>query len=466
MLMKEKAENENRRDFIKLGAAAGLGIALYPGLTLADQFLSRPLRLESEEADPHFFINMIFSGGLDFSYLYDGRPLELTQTGMKQNYLQEEPILLQDGKGGQTFASSLVKPLEKYLSSFSILNGVLMANGFEGHDQNMNYLFAGDPFGGEGFIPLLNGGTRARPIDVVQKGVLLTNLINDANTIPLSADSAHLLAEKLRKDDAFKMESPAFRFIRSRLEALGSKSGRLSTSAHQMHEGLGLSPRLADLLKKTRFTPIGDEHLDFLQMALELFRVGVTRSVNLSIDYLNLDTHGVQPAKNQPKVYRSVVSIIASLFKVLQETPFDNKQSFWDRTTVMVTSEFGRTFKQDGLPVDATGTDHNPFSNSILLGGRGIPAGRIMGASDFRSSTEKLSKAHLSADPKKLKSIGRPFDYATSRPIDVLHEVFEPKDYLTISSVINTVYSIFDVPKEKYRLVERMGAVAPVISFK
>ena len=33
-----------------------------------------------------------------------------------------------------------------------------------------------------------------------------------------------------------------------------------------------------------------------------------------------------------------------------------------------------------------------------------------------------------------------------------------------IGSVINTVYSLFDVPKDKWRLVERNGEVAPILT--
>ncbi len=56
----------------------------------------------------------------------------------------------------------------------------------------------------------------------------------------------------------------------------------------------------------------------------------------------------------------------------------------FDVTTVMVASEFGRTMRGAGLPIDQTGTNHNQFSNSILIGGKGIRAGMVLGASDLR----------------------------------------------------------------------------------
>lgn len=46
----------------------------------------------------------------------------------------------------------------------------------------------------------------------------------------------------------------------------------------------------------------------------------------------------------------------------------------WDRTLVIVLSEFGRTFRENGT----RGTDHGHGSVMILLGG-GIPGGRILG---------------------------------------------------------------------------------------
>ena len=95
--------------------------------------------------------------------------------------------------------------------------------------------------------------------------------------------------------------------------------------------------------------------------------------------------------------------------------------------------------------------------------GKGIRAGLVIGASDFREAGERVSGAHLALDPALEKTIGRPFDFATMRPRDDLPESFELADYLTVGSVINTLYSLFKVPKSHYRTLTNGGTIAPVL---
>ena len=56
----------------------------------------------------------------------------------------------------------------------------------------------------------------------------------------------------------------------------------------------------------------------------------------------------------------------------------------FDVTTVMIASEFGRTLRSLDSPIDNTGTNHNQFSNSVLIGGKGIRGGMVIGESRFR----------------------------------------------------------------------------------
>ena len=83
--------------------------------------------------------------------------------------------------------------------------------------------------------------------------------------------------------------------------------------------------------------------------------------------------------RSQPKLFADAIGRIAALLKGLNDTPFDAKRSMFDVTTVMVASEFGRTMRALDMPIDQTGTNHNQFSNSILIGGKGIRAGMVIG---------------------------------------------------------------------------------------
>lgn len=137
-----------RRDFLKVSALS-CGTLLIPRWAFSEP-----------QGDPHFFLQIYVAGGCDASYLFDGRPLAMTQAGLIQNYLGKEPDVWTGANGGATWASPLVQPLKPYFDRFSVVNGVLMSTSFDGHLQNLNDYFTGSAFGGDSFIPFLNGGDR------------------------------------------------------------------------------------------------------------------------------------------------------------------------------------------------------------------------------------------------------------------------------------------------------------------
>ena len=135
-----------------------------------------------------------------------------------------------------------------------------------------------------------------------------------------------------------------------------------------------------------------------------------------------------------------------------------------DVTTVFVTSEFGRTMRQ--YDFQKSGTDHNSLTNTMLIGGKGIKGGQVIGASDFSSVAEhkNASKAHLRLDPMKQKIMASPFNFETCSPTSDKPEAFKSDHYLTSNSVVNTIFSLFGVSKEEWRALTRNGDPAPVIS--
>ncbi len=455
-----------RREFIKC-SIAGAGVFLVPSWPLGAFAQSSP-----ENGEPHFFLQVVFPNGWDPSYLFDARPLEMTRQGIIQNYSGEEPKLWTGANGGTCLATKAVAPLEAYRQRFSILNGVLMANGFAGHDQNMNFLFTGSPFGGESFVPHLNRATheRATPLDALQSGFFFASLTNTGATVPLTPGSAVTLLQKLKNMPPLSADNPLFSFVRSRFAARSQGSGRFSKGVKKMLSGYDEAPQLAALLESMKIeapsqsTSNAESIASFMGLAREMFQHRVTKSVVLSISLQDafLDTHLDALAKEQPKMYPKVVDALMAVFKSL-DTPFDEHRSFWDVTTVLVASEFSRTMRQTGLPIDATGTDHNPLSNMMFLGGKGIRGGHVVGASDRATASAPISKAHLTFDRDSLSVMAQPFDFGTGKPINALPEEFKASDYLTASSVANTIYSLFGVKKELYRVTDRGGPAAPLL---
>jgi hypothetical protein len=105
-----------------------------------------------------YFLALVLQGAADTSYMWDARPLAMTAAGKIQNWWTkgDEPIPYAGVNGQTCLRTPLVEPLMKFRDRMTVLNGVHMSATFDGHLQNMNFLFCGSAFGGESFVPHLN----------------------------------------------------------------------------------------------------------------------------------------------------------------------------------------------------------------------------------------------------------------------------------------------------------------------
>lgn len=461
----------SRRHFLEL-SALGAGACLMPGWAFgADSESAVAGAPVAKSADPHFHLHLNFRGGMDGSYLFDARPLEMTKNGKMQNYLGKEPLSWQGTNGVSTWATELTKPLEMYRSDFSILNGVVMAAAFDGHEQNINTLFTGNPFGGESYVPHMNqiGKFTATPLDALANQQLDATVSNHGSVVPFDKPAFDSLRSRLTVGQELSAKSPLIQFIRFRMAALAQGNGSFSAGSAALLKAHGLSEGLGERLRGVPASaPVSSsstiEGASDLELVLQFFKHGMARSAVMTAPFRGFDVHFKDEAKKQPDLFKQVVDLLAMVFKTLKETPYDEKRSFFDVTTLLVGTEFGRTMRSSSSsPVDDTGTDHNPLANSILIAGKGIRGGLVIGGTDYQSSAETLSGAHVSFDPTAIKLMGRPFDFATSLARADKPAVYKAGDYLTIHSVVNTLYTLFGVPTKYHRLTERSGPAAPVI---
>ena len=204
--------------------------------------------------------------------------------------------------------------------------------------------------------------------------------------------------------------------MRRRLAVQTGDSGRFSAASSLMLAGLD-GPAGAPSARQPDGRPARASAPEQQSLALiaECFRLSISRSAIYVLPD-SFDVHAPDQAKAQPRLFSDAIGRIATLFKGLNDTPFDAKRSLFDVTTVMVASELGRTMRGADLPIDQTGTNHNQFSNSILIGGKGIRAGMVLGASDLADEKATVSKAHLALDAMLEKTMGLPFDFATLSP--------------------------------------------------
>lgn len=449
-----------RRGVLRCGIAGGATVVMP---TLASGQAASP----DGQPLPHFFLLVVLGGGADASYMYDARPLSMSAAGRIQNYLGQEPALLQGRNGTTARTTSLVQPLARLQDRFSVLNGVVMTPSFDGHLQNMNYMLTGDAFGGESFVPHLNSdgdGAAAALLDAVVPGSpLFSNASNNARVVPLQPQTVGVLAQQLRNLTPMRRDDELGAFIRSRMQAAAKGTGRFSAGARAMLAGADAADEMHQRLARLQ-SPDPSWTADEQAIALvgQCFRLGIARSAVCVLPE-NFDVHSPDLAQKQPQIFASAVERIATLFDGLIETPYDDKRALIDVTTVMVASEFSRTLRSQDAPISYTGTHHNQFANTILLGGKGIRANMIVGATDLADENSQPSPAHLALDPRLEKAMGRPFDFATLQPRSDLPGRFEISDYLTIGSVVNTVYALFGVPQARWRRLGRDLPVAPIL---
>jgi len=140
------------------------------------------------------------------------------------------------------------------------------------------------------------------------------------------------------------------------------------------------------------------------QLFGQLFALGIVGSVTWQLGLggtsnYNFDTHSDHFASHPlGKAMADVDTLATELGKI----PLDDHTSVWDRTTVVLSSEFSRTARLNS----SQGKDHNVHSNSLVLLGYKVRAG-VYGASGTRVlGNGSAFEAHA----------GLPVDLATGQP--------------------------------------------------
>lgn len=417
----------------------------------------------SDPSNPHFFLQINIPGGLDASYLFDARSLDMTKANLIANYHGKDPILYQGSNGQSTFRTSLTDPLMKYQNLFSVVNGVVMSPSLVGHDQLMNVLMTGNPFGGDSFLPWTT--SKKMPLDYLTTGPMLFAQINNGEgSMQLDPTACKQLAAKMQK---IANNQSITNFIRGRAETIAQGKTSLAASSRRMAGSVRALGDLAAKLSQVQIpdndtSGITDKKERFLKdirsntiMLSEFMRNGLTNAGVLLL-FDNIDSHDPETAAKLPSIIGTYCEAIASVLAYFESVPMPSGGSLLDHTTFLIGSEFSRTMRQPGAPIDKTGTDHNALTNTLIVGGKGVKGGQVIGQSDFSSPTETLSPAHLSADPTKLMIMGCPFDFAAGRAVTgTLPQTFDVTQYIGASNVTNTIQDILGIAPERRFLTGR-----------
>ncbi len=446
----------NRRNFLSgVGAVSGLGL-------LAGPWTQKLGAAPSPE--PHFLIHLYYVSGVDASYLFDARDPALRTAQLAHSYVNEPPEIWEGSNGGRTLASSLVKPLAPYRDYFSVVNGVIMSSGNDGHEQNRNKLFTNSVSGGASYMMSV-GATRNAPLHVLELGPDNANIDGGSRRVRLAVTGLQAVAQTAKR--ASRVGRPVDDFIRARAATIGEGLGLKASGARAIRETLIESATVAErfaAVEPPAQTSLFGQSLDY---TLQLFRLGLVQTATLSgtLGFI-FDTHDPTSCRNLVNTIPLLVGEIRQLIDTLRSTPYDATRSMADVTTWVVSTEFSRTLRQFYVPFENTGTDHNPLGNSILCGGKGIRGGLVLGGTDLDAldatgtGFAEVSPEHLRLDPYLVKAIGRPVDADTMLPLPVSTESSAPR--LHVESLCNTMMANFGVDPASYFTIDRRD-VAPVL---
>ncbi|MBY0385361.1 DUF1501 domain-containing protein [bacterium] len=457
--------NLNRRQLLKYGIL-GAGSTFFP---LTPVF--------SQVNDDHFLYILFLDGAADFTYMFDARPLEMTKFKLLANRTGAEPELWTGTNGQSCWASSLSAPLKSLKNDFTIVNGVFMDKTFAGHTNMIDLILSGNPLGGDSFVPWINSKNQALPktsLDGIKKNSqsFYGNRLHSTLIEIEGKDSLELMTQ-LKKESQLAKFPDAITYATERMlqGSLQNTSGQWSQGSKNLWAQMPSAQSFAQQLSLLDTSSLStDADLSFLSLfgkmaQQKMMRVGIENTIFNNDPNLNFfyDTHSINSTADHLSLYTRTHEKIAKTLQFFKSTAYDNQRSLLDVTTLMIASEFGRTMRQNFVPFDTCGTDHNILSNSFLFAGKGIKSGQVIGATDFQKPQERLSKTHLLLDKDRVCMMARPFDFSTERPLDVKPEVFDQEQYLNCGSIINTLFELFSMPKDIYRRKNSGSPIYPTL---
>ncbi len=438
-----------------------------------------PGLLQAVEAaeDDHFLILYLINGGVDNHYWFDPKPKALTAANQKANYLEgrDEAIMLSvtDVRGQKSFCTPIVEKLwTKHHDFFSILKGVYMSRSLDGHENNLTMLMTGTALASESFLHQMPNQMLLQFIESGLAKDFVTNTGGGANLSPA------LMANLVNKAKSVSGNSRlGDDFILNRLRQVDG-SGLFGVGANKAVDGILKRGITSNVLNGFRIDEYGkylqdSPQVQFLPVMRDAFVNKMSSTAIIRDGGLGaLDCHShVEAKKIHKRNYPGIVDNLDRLFQYLKDTDFDANRKLSEVCTVVVASEFNRTYRSlaiGGADVHNTGTDHNTFSNFVFMGGKGIKSGYICGATDLSEVGQdnlfkNVAKAHTDMDPFLVKAMGLPFDFENliAKPFSPSAS-FDVHQHLTYSSVLNTILTVFGASPNT--TIENLTAKAKPIS--
>ncbi len=369
----------NRRDFIRIGGLAGVGMSLAQYLQIAEAGEVRPAKAKAA-----IFIRL--SGGPSHLDTFDMKPSAPdTHRGEFREISTKIP--------GIRFCEHLPK-LAQCSDKFAILRGV--SHSLADHRLGTKYMTTGNrplpslEYPGYGAVisrelpgpndlpnfVAVPGGDETTGFLGVEYGPLNTGQTpkpgKKLEIRGLSLNGGVTLADLDRRQDLLKRFDHAFDSLGKDDKILAGLD-RFTQRAFSMirspkvRAAFDLSQESAAITRHFNETPFAQSCL----LATRLVETGV-RFVTVSFG--NWDTHDTNFPRLKDQLLPPLDSGLSGLFLALEQ------KGLLDSTTVFVTGEFGRTPKINARG----GRDHYPRAMFCLMAGGGIRGGQVVGGSDAR----------------------------------------------------------------------------------
>lgn len=368
----------DRRDFLKLTSAAGLGVAA----------ANMPFASKANAGAPYtgpLYVTMHASGGWDVTSFCDPKgSTGANDPDPMNNYLATDIGTAAGSTSGMRYAPSDANKafFDKYAKDLMILNGVdtstnshdvgtrvtwsgtltenkasfaALVAAAAGEAQPMSYI----SYGGYDVTAGTVAVTRVGNLEAIRK-IAFPNVIDplyDQDKTPYFTDetAARMAAARDARHQAYA--------AKQNLPRLQEAMGMLYTARSGQNE----------LKKLTEYLPAQLENSNLrrqVQIALAAYRAGICVSVNLSSG--GFDTHG----NNDQGQFPALANIWDGMdYLVEQAKAF----GIWGNVVIVMGSDFGRTPGYNG----GNGKDHWSITSMMLMG-KGIPGDTVIGKTTDR----------------------------------------------------------------------------------
>ncbi len=385
-----------RRDFLKISRAAGLGIAAPVGLSsvcLGDQTKS-----DLPVYEGPYYVVFNAAGGWDTTYLMDPKGVN----GINRLY-ERGDILTQGNHCFAPNASKIERGLSnedffrKYGSELLVLNGLDYS--VNNHSPNSRYMATGklDSLAYPTFAALV---AACNGVDVPLAFLTFGNYSATGNLVPMAripylnslnrlanADGINGSASRFFHDDFVNKRIERALEIQMKARVSETRLPRIERSQNMLYAAQLNSKALQRI---TPFIPRSSprERLSRqADIALASFGAGVCVSANLSIG--QFDSH----ANNDADQMKLIPELLSGVDYLLSKA---EKLKIRDKIVIVIQSEMGRTPSYN----NNNGKDHWSIG-SIMFMGRGIKGNRVIGATDDKQFLVPVDPKSLSLEKEK-----------------------------------------------------------------